>query len=256
MARQARERSESGIYHTIMRGINRQDIFYDEDDYQHFMETVERVKTDKYDVYGYCLMSNHVHLLLHEKNEAIHQIMKRIGSSYAWWYNHKYHRIGHVFQGRYGSECVEDGGYLLTVIRYIHKNPVEAGIVNKPEDYRWSSIHGYYGDPAYPAGLLDPDFILGGFAKDRAEAIERFREHMKMEIQEKCLEDEIKYRKTDDELRAEIEALLDGEPVTILQIMEKKKRNEILRQIKGIAGATQRQIARVTGLNQNIIFKA
>ena len=134
MTRQARERSKSGIYHIIMRGINRQDIFYDEDDYQRFMETIERVKTDKLDMYGFCLMSNHVHLLLHEKNEDIHQIMKRIGSSYAWWYNRKYHRIGHVFQGRYGSECVEDDGYLLTVIRYIHKNPVKAGIVSEPED--------------------------------------------------------------------------------------------------------------------------
>jgi len=103
--------------------------------------------------------------------------------------------------------------------------------------------------------LLDLDFILGILAKERTEAIERFREHMSMEIQEKCLEDEIKPRRTDDELRAEIEAMLDGKPVTILQIMEKKKRNEILRQIKGIAGATQRQIARVTGLNQNIVFK-
>ena len=62
--------------------------------------------------------------------------MKRIGTSYAWWYNRKYQRTGHVFQGRYGSECVEDDEYLLTVIRYIHKNPVKAGMISEPEDYR------------------------------------------------------------------------------------------------------------------------
>jgi REP element-mobilizing transposase RayT len=116
MARQARQRCDNGVYHIVMRGINRQDIFYDEDDYQRFMGTLERLKTDKFEVYGYCLMSNHVHLLIHEKSEEIPQIMKRIGTSYAWWYNRKYQRTGHVFQGRYGSECVEDDEYLLTVI--------------------------------------------------------------------------------------------------------------------------------------------
>lgn len=256
MARQARKRSESGIYHIIMIGVNRQDIFYDEDDYQYFIEIVERVKTDRFNMYGYCLMSNHIHLLLHEKNEEIHQIMKRIASSYAWWYNRKYYRTGHVFQGRYRSECVEDDGYLLTVIRYIHKNPVKAGVVSEPEDYRWSSIHEYYEGPAYPVESIDTGFILGIFAADRTVAIERFREHMKVDILEKCLDDEIKLRKTDCELKTEIEAMLNGIPLMTLQNMEKKKRDEILRKIKAIAGATQRQIARVTGLNQNIIFKA
>ena len=98
MARQARQRCENEVYHIVMRGINRQDIFYDEDDYQRFMGTLERLKTDKFEVYGCCLMSNHVHLLIREKSEEIPQIMKRIGTSYAWWYNRKYQRTGQVFQ--------------------------------------------------------------------------------------------------------------------------------------------------------------
>jgi putative transposase len=155
MARQARQRCENGVYHIVMRGINRQDIFYDEDDYQRFMGTLERLKTDKFEVYGYCLMSNHIHLLIHEKSEEIPQIMKRIGTSYAWWYNRKYQRTGHVFQGRYGSECVEDDEYLLTVIRYIHKNPVKAGMISEPEDYRWSSIQACYSEHEYPSKLTD-----------------------------------------------------------------------------------------------------
>jgi len=240
----------------VMRGINRQDIFYDEDDYQRFMGTLERLKTDKFEVYGYCLMSNHVHLLIHEKSEEIPQIMKRIGTSYAWWYNRKYQRTGHVFQGRYGSECVEDDKYLLTVIRYIHKNPVKAGMISEPEDYRWSSIQAYYGEHEDPTGLTDTSFILGIFAKERTGAIRRFQEYMKMEIHETCMDDEIKPRKTDGEVKAEIEAMLNGKPVTTLQLMEKQKRNEILRRSKVIEGVTQRQIARVTGLNQNIVFKA
>ena len=239
-----------------MRGINRQDIFYDQDDYQRFIETIKRIKLNNFELYGYCLMSNHVHMLVHEKNEDIPQIMKRIGSSYAWWYNRKYQRTGHVFQGRYGSECVEDDGYLLTVIKYIHRNPVQARMVSEPEDYHWSSIHAYYGNPEYPTRLTDTGFILGILADERTEAVKGFREHMKIETQDICLDDVIQKGKLDEEVMAEIEAILGGRPVMTLQIMEKQERNDILRQSKRIKGATQRQIARVTGLNQNIVFKA
>ena len=182
--------------------------------------------------------------------------MKRIGSSYAWWYNRKYQRTGHVFQGRYGSECVEDDGYLLTVIKYIHKNPVQARMVSEPEDYHWSSIKAYYGKTEYLPGLTDIGFILGILANEHTEAVKRFREHMKIEIQDICLDDVIKKGKPDEEVMAEIEAILGGRPATTLQTMGKQERNDILRQSKRIKGATQRQIARVTGLNQNIVFKA
>jgi putative transposase len=222
----------------------------------YIMGTLERLKTDKFEVYGYCLMSNNVHLLIHEKSEEIPQIMKRIGTSYAWWYNRKYQRTGHVFQRRYGSECVENDEYLLTVSRYIHKNPVKAGMISEPEDYSWSSIQAYYGEYEDPTGLTDTSFILVIFAEEQTEAIRRFREQLKMEIHETCLDDEINPRKTDGEVKAEIEAMLNGKAVTTLQLMEKQKRNEILRRSKVIEGVTQRQIARVSGLNQNIVFKA
>jgi len=257
MARKARRQSESGIYHIVMRGINRQDIFHDEEDYWRFLETLTRAKPDNnFELHGFCLMSNHVHLLIQERDEVVPKIMQRIGTRYAWWYNHKYERSGHVFQGRYGSECVEDDEYLLTVIRYIHNNPVKAGMVSKPEDYRWSSINVYYGKHQYPAGLTDTSFILGIVAPEPAQAIRRFREFMNMENQDTCLEYEIKLRKTDDEVKAEIDEILKGNPVTALHSMKKQERDILLRQIKAIEGATQRQIARVTGLNQNLIFRS
>jgi putative transposase len=130
MPRGPREKSGSGIYHVIVRGINRQDIFHDEEDYTHYLEAMSRAKSiGKFEIYGYCLMSNHVHLLLHEKEETISSVMKRIGVSYAWWYNKKYDRAGHVFQDRYKSETVENDEYLLNVLRYIYKNPVKAQMV-------------------------------------------------------------------------------------------------------------------------------
>ncbi|MDD3024549.1 MAG: transposase, partial [Syntrophomonadaceae bacterium] len=144
--RRPRERSNSGVYHVVLRGINRQDIFYDDDDYQHLLEIIDQMKSDdQFVVYGYCLMTNHVHLLVRENTDTISRIMSRIGISYPWWYNRKYGRSGHVFQRRYGIECVENDDYLLTVLRYIHNNPVKAAMVQKPEEYRWSSIHAYYG---------------------------------------------------------------------------------------------------------------
>lgn len=257
MARQARQQCESGVYHVVLRGINRQDIFYDEEDYQRFLETLATKKSEKqYELYGYCLMSNHVHLLLRENNDSIARIMSRIGTSYAWWYNRKYDRSGHVFQGRYGSECVEDDAYLLTVARYIHNNPIKANLVIAPEDYRWSSIHAYYGSRNYPCIITESDYILGIMHEKRTEAIQVFRTFMQQENDDQCLDNQIKTRKTDGEVKAEIEALMNGEPIGKLSGLEKTKRKEILQQIKGSEGVTQRQIARVTGISQSIVFKA
>lgn len=255
--RQARKQSKSGIYHVVLRGINRQDIFYDDNDYERFLETINRMKSDdQFTVYGYCLMTNHVHLLVGEKTDSISRIMSRIGTSYACWYNRKYGRSGHVFQGRYGSECVENDDYMLTVIRYIHNNPVKAGIVQEPEKYRWSSIHAYYGAKENPHGLSEPAFALGIISQDRERAIQAFSEFMKQDNEDKCLEDELKYRKTDSEVKTEIEKLMSDEPIGRLQGMEITKRNEILRKIKAIDGVSLRQISRVTGVSVDIIFNA
>lgn len=165
-------------------------------------------------------------------------------------------RSGHLFQGRYGSECVEDDKYLLTVIRYIHNNPVQANLVNKPEAYRWSSIHAYYGNKDYPDSLTETDFVLETIHSRREEAIRVFAEFMKQDDKNEGLDEIIIHRKTDAEVKAEIEALMYGEPISRLQSMDKKKRAEIINMIKQSKGVTQRQIARVTGISQNIIFKS
>jgi REP element-mobilizing transposase RayT len=257
MPRDARRKSESGIYHIMVRGINRQNIFHDDEDLQRYLETIVRMKKEnRFKVYGFCLMTNHVHMLVQEGEEEISLIMKRIGTSYAWWYNSKYNRVGHVFQDRFKSEGIDNDAYLFSVIRYIHNNPVLAGMAKEPEEYRWSSCRLYYGQKEYPVGLTDTGFILGLFANNEIEAVKRFEQHMKLEHQDICLDDNIKLRLSDIKLAAEIGAILNGEPVNVLQTMEKKKRNETLKRIKSIEGATHRQIARVTGVSQSIVFKA
>ena len=140
MPRASRVKSESGIYHIMLRGINQQVIFEQSEDYEKFTEILNKYKAiSGYKVFAYCLMSNHIHLVIKQEKESIEQILKRIAGSYVYWYNWKYYRKGHLFQDRFRSEPIEDEKYLLTVIRYIHRNPVKAEITEKLEDYTYSS---------------------------------------------------------------------------------------------------------------------
>ena len=108
MPRKARRKSESGIYHIILRGINKQIIFGDEEDHDRFLKTIKKYKiVCGYKVYAYCLMSNHVHLLIRVGQEDLDLIIKRIAGSYVYWYNWKYSRTGHLFQDRFRSEPVD-----------------------------------------------------------------------------------------------------------------------------------------------------
>lgn len=144
MAKKLRRKSSTGIYHIILRGINKQVIFHDELDYRKFLEVLQDVKTiSGFGIHAYCIMNNHVHILIEEKEEPLSTIMQRIGSRYVYWYNHRYDRVGHLFQGRYRSQPVNDAKYLFTVLRYIHQNPVKARIRAHCSDYRWSSYREY-----------------------------------------------------------------------------------------------------------------
>ena len=133
-------KSESGIYHIIMRGISRQVIFHENEDYHRFLQTLKHYKEiSGYQIYSHCLMSNHIHLLMKVEYEPLAKIMRRVCGKFVYWYNKKYDRAGYLFQDRFKSEPVEDVPCFLTVIRYIHQNPLKAGIVDKMEIYPWSS---------------------------------------------------------------------------------------------------------------------
>ena len=102
MARKPRKKSLSGIYHVMLRGINKQTVFEDKTDRYRFMQTLVYVKQKSgLLLYGYCLMDNHVHLLIEEREESISKAIQRLSSSYVLWYNRKYERSGHLFQGRF-----------------------------------------------------------------------------------------------------------------------------------------------------------
>jgi len=259
MPRRAREKSESGIYHIMVRGANRQEIFHDDEDNLRFLETLNKIKTtSEIKVYGWCLMGNHVHLLLGEGKEDIAVTMKRIGVSFVWYYNQKYKTTGHLFQDRFRSEKVESDEYLLTVIRYIHQNPVKAQIVKRVEQWRWSSCLGYYGNKVYPEGLLDNDFILKMFSEDKNIAIERFKQFNELENDDNCLDDLVneRARLTDEEARQEILNLIGKIGIAQVKSLPKIERDKILQKVKKIKGITQRQAARILGVSPSLIFKA
>ena len=148
MPRGPRKRSNSSIYHVIIRGINKQIIFESDDDRYEFLSRLKSfIDENKFIMFGYCLMDNHVHLLVQEIEDDISTIIKRISASYVFWYNKKHERCGHLFQERFKSEPVETESYLLTVLRYIHRNPIEAGLSKDILDYKWSSYKEYIQEP-------------------------------------------------------------------------------------------------------------
>ncbi|MGG0716220.1 transposase [Robertmurraya massiliosenegalensis] len=258
MPRKARVKSNTGIYHIIWRGANRQEIFHDDEDRVKFLELLKKYKL-KYEmtIYAWCLMSNHVHVLLKEGNEDISITMKRIGVSYVNYYNWKYLTTGHLFQDRYKSENVEDHQYLLTVVRYIHQNPVKARMVQAPDQWRWSSCCGYYRRDDSAKKMLDCKMVLRMFATDLAIAIEKFKEYNERKNNDTCLEDMVKERRlTDEEVRKEIKKILGAIEIAQVKSLPKEERSEVLRRVKGIKGVSLRQAARIFGVSLTLIYKA
>ncbi|MBO8169552.1 MAG: transposase [Thermoanaerobacteraceae bacterium] len=180
MPRGPRLKGEYSVYHIILRGNERREIFYDDNDKLRFLKTVARMKR-KYDfkVYGYCLMNNHVHMIIDVVDNDISQIMKSINVSYVRYFNVKYERVGHLFQDRFKSQLVLDDPYLLELSRYIHRNPVEAKIVKTPEEYPWSSYNIYTGQAKDHLELVDFDMVLGILSPNRHTAVKEYVDYVK-----------------------------------------------------------------------------
>ena len=165
-----------------------------------------------------------------------------------YWYNWKYGRRGHLFQDRFKSEIVENDSYFLTVIRYIHQNPLKAGIVKNTADYRWSSYGEYIGKP----WICDTNFAFDMFSIDRAKAIKLFKEFNLEENQDQCLDYNQNIRLNDIEASDFIRNISGVQNPTEIQRFEKIKRNEIIKCCKK-EGLSIRQIERLTGISFGVI---
>ncbi len=164
MPRTMRKKSSIGLYHVMLRAVNKQLIFLSDADNLYFLQTLEKVKTiSQFDLCGFCLMGNHVHLLIREKEggEPLDKIMKRTLNRFIAWYNSNYDRCGPLFCGRYKSEAIEDERYFLAALRYIHNNPVKAGLSRHMAWYKWSSYRDYIDGKSVLEGLVDTKIALG-----------------------------------------------------------------------------------------------
>lgn len=253
MPRTARVKSRSKIYHIMIRGINQQNIFADDEDDEKFMDILDTYrKKIEYEIYAYCLIGNHVYLLIKEGKEVLSNTMKRIGTSYVCWYNWQYNRKGHLFQDRFKSEAVEDDAYFLTVLRYIHQNPLKAGLVDNIDSYKWSSYQGYISKTK----IVNVDFVLALFDKEKDKAIEKFKRFNKESNNDKCLE-VIGKRKTisDKKIRKLMLKKFDIE-LALLHNEQVKNQTEVLKFLKKLDGSSLRQLSRLTGFTVNKIFRA
>lgn len=146
MPRKSRTISSTGIYHIILRSVNQHIIFEEDADYLKFLYILSDCKT-KYDIdiFAYCLMDNHIHLLLYSVPDTLPSFFQSLGTRFVRWYNTKYSRSGHLFQDRFYSSAVENNKQYLSTLIYIHNNPVKANICKYQSDYRWSSYNAFYG---------------------------------------------------------------------------------------------------------------
>ena len=293
MPREVRKKSKSGMYHIILRGVNRQDIFYEETDKQKFLSILLKQQLElHFSLYAYCLMDNHVHILIKEnlaeidklikikelriKDSKVYKkeldfnlpseptidlIMKKIASSYAVYFNKSYGRVGHLFQERYKSEPVENERQFLVTLRYIHQNPMKAGIIANCK-YKFSS----YND------LLNSYEGVAKFVEwCNTASIERFPDYIKSYFPLSSLFDEFMNEYNDDKLMdidkkkfsdGEVKDLFIKEGLIenfgVLKTLDVLQKVEIAKFLANKYSISINQLERVTGigrhfLNQNLI---
>ena len=247
MTHTARKRSESAFYHVVTKGSGGQIIFEDERDRARYLDILcDAVDAFGIEVHAYCLMSNHVHLLIRDRENELSAFMKRLNERYAMYFAKKASRVGSVFQTPFWSEAVEDDSYYLSALRYIHANPEPAGIC-AAADYVWSSYRAYLGEPSFVTTELALE-LLGGVGKFAGFSTHGGRYALpfpRSKLQRHLSPDEC--------WRVACEIV--GKDV--LSSMRQMKQRDRLPHIERLlaAGFTEREICRLTGLGKNTVHR-
>lgn len=248
MARKARRISKIGIYHVILRGFVGDKIFAAASDKQKFIEMLQQYKSIcGYQVYGYSILDNHLHLLLHEGSMQLGDIMKRLVVKYVSWYNGAHNRTGRLFYDRYKSEPVENVECLVRNLRFIHQEPVQRGIVIDMNSYQFSSQRCYNDTD----GTVDTGHVIDYFGG----SLVRFNKFMN-ELNDDKFMDVEPDKITDDELQDQLLRLAAVESAEDLQMLTKARRNKLLKEMKSLSGASIVQLSRVSGFSQSMISRA
>lgn len=245
MPRTSRIRSESGFYHVIFRGNGKQLLFESDEDRACFLSLLkEKVLGQGISLIAWCLMSNHIHLLLDDPQNNLSHAMHALATAYARHFNDVSGHVGAVFQGRFTSVPIKDNEQLLQVVRYIHDNPEKAGIAPSRE-YRWSSYREYLSG----AHLINDKLVL-----ELIGGREHFEEFSRSERYSGYYVRSGKRVSDEDAMLAAHNVLGDVTP-TEVKGLEKARRDDALRALRQ-AGLTRKQIERLTGIGASVISRA
>lgn len=259
MPRQSRITSQSGLYHVMLRGINKQDIFECKDDYWKFIKLMHHMchPLDETDhpvpphccLYAYCLMPNHVHLLIKDYDGSLAELIKSLAIPYAHYYNKKYERIGHFFQDRFKSEPVNDWEYFVTLLRYIHQNPVAGNLVSDVNDYTWSSWREYVNPMRCSMPICATQSVLTRLPIDELKALVA----EPLPKAQKILEiNNTSSRIDDDMVQNYIVTLCGPDYLEVINHYNLDEKRVLIRKLLEF-GASMRQISRLTGLSLKTI---
>jgi len=245
MSKNCREESKTGFYHVMVRGVNRQKIFCDSTDRKFFIHLLKKnVCSKNVEVHAFCLMENHVHLLLKAEKHDLSSYMRDVLTIYAMYFNKKVNRCGHLFENRFKSEPINDEIYYLTVLRYILQNP-EKAFICRTNDYPWSSIGAYTKD-----SFVTTDFVLSLFS-----SVRDFKKFVCERNNDECLDLDLTSEEKDLKAKIIIKYLLGDLSVEKLKELSKNNRNHYIREMKK-NDITIRRISKITGLSLGIVQKA
>lgn len=243
MARQSRAISESGYYHIMLRGTGKRRLFEDDLDRRAFLRFASTA-TERYGVtvIAWCLMDNHVHLILLDQTHGLSGAMASLCTSYAKYVNERTGSVGHVFENRFKSKPIEDDSYLLVAVRYVHCNPAKAGICDAA-NYQWSSYHEYVSPNGCDKPLADTSYLLRMLGS--TASFERL--HV-LDI-DPSYEFEMRQRMNDEAAYNAARELLGAEELRSLAKRSREERRAPIRRLHE-AGLSVRQIQRVTGVGK------
>lgn len=255
MPRYARIKSQTQIYHIMLRGNNRENLFIDEEDKRKIIDLLrDKKKAEEYFLYAYCVMDNHIHLIVKEGKDPIAKIVKRIAASYSYYFNKKYKRIGHVFQERFKSEAIEDESYLLAAIRYVHQNPIKPGI-GTVDGYKWSSYRDYIGEGI---NITDTRVILGIFSNCHEKALVEFvrfnHEFTEGDFLDVCEEKEIDQINVTEYINRYL-AEKGMEINDLRNITNKSLKKDLVKLLTEKSNLSLRGIAAILGINREMVRK-